>query len=70
MTKIIHLTDNLQNPRHVEGSETVADILRIANIGQLKNRPDLLVFPHSFSESDGNIHDLTIVNARNARLFD
>ena len=70
MTKIIHLTDNLQNPRHVEGSETVADILRIANIGQLKNRPDLLVFPHSFSESDGNIHDLTIVNARNARLSD
>ena len=45
MGRIIHLTDN-----NIEGSyidDGVLDILKIANIGKLRDNPDLLVFPYS-----------------------
>ena len=70
MTKFIHLTDNLQNPKRVEGNKSVEDVLKIASIGQLKNHPDLLIFPDSFSESSRSIYDLSIVNAKNLQYSD
>ena len=42
MTKFIHLTDNLQNPKRVEGNKSVEDVLKIASIGQLKNHPVIM----------------------------
>ena len=43
MGRMIHLTDN-----NIEGSyidDGVLDILKIANIGKLRDNPDLLIFP-------------------------
>lgn len=68
MTKIIHLTDNIQIPKRIEGTQSVEDILKISKIGKLKNHPDLLVFPHSFSDNHGGIQDLSILNTHNLQL--
>lgn len=60
MGRIIHLTDN-----NIEGSyidDGVLDILKIANIGKLRDNPDLLVFPYSLAESNDSIGDLPILN--------
>ena len=60
MGRIIHLTDN-----NIEGSyidDGVLDILKIANIGKLRDHPDLLIFPYSLAESNDSIGDLPILN--------
>lgn len=70
MTKLIHLTDNLQTPKRIKGNKSVEDVLKIASMGRLNNCPDLMVFPHSFNESRGRICDLSIVNANNLQYTD
>jgi len=63
MNKIIHLTDNYSSGTPIP-CECIPDILQIAGIGQLQNAPDLLVFPHSFSECSDGIEDLSILTLR------
>lgn len=66
MNKPIHLTDNntkgIPIPR-----ESIQDVLQISNIGRLENAPDLLVFPHSFSELKDGIGDLSILTLHDAQ---
>lgn len=60
MGRMIHLTDN-----NIEGSyidDGVLDILKIANIGKLRDNPDLLIFPYSLAETNDSIGDLPILN--------
>ena len=67
MPKIVHLTDNYSEGKHIKDKDCVSDILQIASIGRLQNAPDLLVFPHSFSELKDGISDLTILTLRDAQ---
>ena len=66
MTKIVHLTDNYSEGTPIDRN-CISDILQIANIGRLQNVPDLLVFPHSFSELKDGISDLSILTLRDAQ---
>ena len=66
MPKIVHLTDNYSDGTPIE-KDCISDILQIANIGRLQNAPDLLVFPHSFSELKDGISDLSILTLRDAQ---
>lgn len=69
MNKPIHLTDNnsqgITIPR-----DSIQDVLQIANIGSLQNAPDLLVFPHSFSELRDGIGSLSILTLHGAQYSD
>ena len=56
MPKIVHLTDNYSDGTPIN-KDCISDILQIANIGRLQNAPDLLVFPHSFSELKDGISE-------------
>lgn len=60
MGRIIHLTDNNTEGSYID--DGVLDILKIANIGNLRDNPDLLVFPYSLAESNDSIGDLPILN--------
>ena len=65
MGRIIHLTDN-----NIEGSyidDGVLDILKIANISNLRDNPDLLIFPYSLVESNDSIGDLPILTTSDHR---
>lgn len=66
MPKIVHLTDNYSEGTPIDRN-CISDILQIANIGRLQNVPDLLVFPHSFSELKDGISDLSILTLRDAQ---
>ena len=66
MPKIVHLTDNYSDGTPID-KDCISDILKIANIGRLQNAPDLLVFPHSFSELKDGISDLSILTLRDAQ---
>ena len=66
MPKIVHLTDNYSDGTPID-KDCISDILQIANIGRLQNAPDLLVFPHSFSELKDGISDLSILTLRDAQ---
>ena len=66
MNKIIHLTDNYFEGTPIE-KDCISDILQIANIGHLQNAPDLLVFPHSFSEMNDGIENLSILTLRDVQ---
>ena len=69
MGKVIHLTDN--NSRGIPiPEETIQDVLQMSNIGRLQNAPDLLVFPHSFSELKDGIGDLSILTLHEAQYTD
>ncbi|MDO4949451.1 MAG: hypothetical protein Q4E55_04700 [Bacteroidales bacterium] len=63
MNKVIHLTDN-----YYEGTpilkENLSDVLRIASIGKLHNAEDMLVFPHSFSDLEDGIENLSILTLK------
>ena len=59
MNRTIHLTDNYSKGAPIP-YECIPDILRIANIGNLQNEPELLVFPHSFAEQKDGIAAMTI----------
>ena len=63
MSETIYLKDNDISGQRIDGSH-VQDILRIANVGRLKDNPDLLVFPQSFADTEDGIGDLPILNAR------
>ena len=60
MNNIVHLTDNNTQGTSIP-RESIQDVLQISNIGRLQNAPDLLVFPHSFSEVKDGIGDVKIV---------
>lgn len=66
MNKTIHLTDNYSEGTPIE-KDCISDILQIANIGHLQNAPDLLVFPHSFSEMNDGIENLSILTLRDVQ---
>lgn len=66
MPKTVHLTDNYSDGTPID-KDCISDILQIANIGRLQNAPDLLVFPHSFSELKDGISDLSILTLRDAQ---
>lgn len=63
MNKVFHLTDNYYEGTPIP-SENLSDVIRIANIGKLRNNPELLVFPHSFSELEDGIEDLSILSLK------
>ena len=69
MNNIVHLTDN-----NTQGTliprECIQDVLQISCIGRLQNAPDLLVFPHSFSDLKDAIGDLSIVTLHEAQYAD
>ena len=69
MNNLVHLTDN-----NAQGTiiprESIQDVLQISNIGRLQDAPDLLVFPHSFSELKDGIGDLSILTLRDAQYAD
>ena len=69
MGSVIHLTDNNSEGFAIP-QDSILDILQIASIGRLQNAPDLLVFPHSFSELKDGIGDLSIVTLREAQFSD
>ena len=66
MPKIVHLTDNYSEGTPID-KNCISDILQIASIGRLQNAPDLLLFPHSFSELKDGISDLSILTLRDAQ---
>ena len=66
MPKIVHLTDNYSEGTPIDRN-CISDILQIANIDRMQNVPDLLVFPHSFSELKDGISDLPILTLRDAQ---
>lgn len=69
MNRPVHLTDN--NTRGIPiPEESIQDVLQISNIGRLQNAPNLLVFPHSFSEMKDGIGDLSILNLHEAQYTD
>ena len=69
MNSVIHLTDNCSKGTSIP-QNSISDILQIASIGRLQNAPDLLVFPHSFSELKDGIGDLSIVTLHDAQYVD
>lgn len=69
MGSVIHLTDNYSEGTVIP-QDSISDILQIASIGRLQNAPNLLVFPHSFSELKDGIGDLSIVTLREAQFSD
>jgi len=66
MPKTVHLIDNHTDGTSIE-KDCISDILKIASIGRLQNVPDLLVFPHSFSELKDGISDLSILTLRDTQ---
>ena len=66
MPKIVHLTDNYSEGTPIDRN-CISDILQIANIGRLQNVPDLLVFPHSFSDLKDGTSELSILTLRDAQ---
>lgn len=68
MPKVIHLTDNYYEGTPIEEKACIPDILQIANIGKLKESPDLLVFPHSFSDLKDESGDLSILTLKDAKF--
>lgn len=69
MNETVHLTDNNSHGTAIP-KESIQDVLQISNIGRLQNAPDLLVFPHSFSELKDGIGDLSIVTLHEAKYID
>lgn len=69
MNNIVHLTDNNTQGTPIP-RESIQDVLHISNIGRLQNAPDLLVFPHSFSEVKDGIGTLSIVTLHDAQYND
>ena len=65
MSKNVHLTDNSEGI--LIEKDCFSDIIKIAEIGSLGNNPDLLVFPHSFSELKDEIGNLSILTIRDAK---
>lgn len=65
MSKVIHLTDNYYEGTPID-KECIPDVLQIANISRLKDAPDLLVFPHSFSDLKDDAGDLSILTLKDA----
>lgn len=68
MSNILHLTDNMLEGKRIYGEELVKDVIRISNIGRLENAPELLVFPKTIEESNGNINELSILTAANPKI--
>lgn len=69
MNETVHLIDNNSHGTPIP-KESIQDVLQISNIGRLQNAPDLLVFPHSFSELKDGIGDLSIVTLHEAKYID
>lgn len=69
MNRTIHLTDNNYQGICIP-KECIQDVQQISEIGYLKNAPDLLVFPHSFSELKDGLGELSIVSLREAQYKD
>lgn len=69
MNNIVHLTDNNTQGTLIK-RECIQDVLQISSIGRLRNAPDLLVFPHSFSDLKDGIGDLSIVTLHEAQYAD
>ena len=65
MPKIVHLTDNSE--KELKKKDCFSDVIKIAGLGSLKNNPDLLVFPHSFSELKDGIDNLSILTIHDAK---
>lgn len=63
MSETIYLKDNDISGKRIEGYP-VRNVLKIANVGRLKDNPDLLVFPQSFADTDDDIGGLSILNVR------
>ena len=61
MAELIHLKDNDRYGKQVSNG-SVNDIVSIANLGRLKDAPELLVFPNSFSEVKGDTDNLNILS--------
>ena len=61
MPKVIHLTDNCYDGILID-KEDILDIQQIANLGNLQDTTDLLVFPHSFSEMKDGVGYLPILS--------
>ena len=69
MNNIVHLTDNNTQGTSIP-RESIQDVLQISNIGRLQNAPELLVFPHSFSEVKDGIGTLSILTLHDAQYND
>jgi 5-methylcytosine-specific restriction endonuclease McrBC regulatory subunit McrC len=69
MNRPVHLTDNNSRGLPIP-EESIQDVLQIASIGRLQNAPDLLVFPHSFSDLKDGIGNLSIVTLHEAQYAD
>ena len=65
MSKIVHLTDNSEEI--LKEKDCFSDITKIAEMGSLENNPDLLVFPHSFSELKDGISNLSILTIHDVK---
>ena len=66
MNRPVHLIDNNSQGTPVP-TESIKDVVQISNIGRLHDAPELLVFPHSFSELQDDIGDLSILTLREAQ---
>lgn len=69
MNRPVHLIDNNSQGTPVP-TESIKDVVQISNIGRLHDAPELLVFPHSFSELQDDIGDLSILTLREAQYAD
>ena len=69
MNRPVHLIDNNSQGTPVP-TESIKDVVQISNIGRLHDAPELWVFPHSFSELQDDIGDLSILTLREAQYAD
>lgn len=66
MNNVFHLIDNYYEGTHIP-TKNLPDVLHIANIGKLRDAPELLVFPHSFSDLEDGIGDLSILSLKDCK---
>lgn len=64
----IHISDNNIYGLTITGSSLVSDILQIADIKNLGNHPELLIFPDSFNINNDGVEELEILATQNLHL--
>lgn len=66
----INFRDNNWNGIEINDSKFYPALLNVANIGELKNAPDLLVFPNSLEETSDKLGELPILTVKKATFDD
>lgn len=69
MSNVLHLRDNDYLGTTIP-QDNIRDVQRIADYGRLQDAPELLVFPHSFSELKDGIGDLSILTLHDKEYQD